>query len=295
MDRQTPCHGRVIRGEIITKTPSRWYLNLGLVGRQGHWSEKDRISGDVEEAGMRIANWMARGIGGVALLIGLTGPSSTVDTAFAVPPIYPRFDNCAGEQDGVEITLKRSVAMNAEITGVRVPNGRLIAELRTIERGEIYKIVVKPNPALQTKSVYVTGRIQIDVLLGNGKRISQDLPVTVRLPNRISSKPARTVYFRRSEVRNLRTDASSSVVKEVVLTSKVSGGWYSFKVTKIEITEPHFRIEIQSVEEGREYKILIEIDSLPDDPTRKSLKGNLIIHTDDELQPTLKLRVLAFL
>lgn len=218
-----------------------------------------------------------------------------VTTAFTVSPTYPRLNTVLGEDDTLVVTLNKAVDAEFKVTAVKALNNRVIPELETVVAGQTYKINVKANITGKTKSTYFTDRIQVDVEGANGKKMSQDVPVTIRLKNRISSKPARTVYFRRPEVNALRTNAAAPVVKEVVIKSEVTKSDHNFQITKVEVTDAHFRTEVQPVTPGKEYKILIKIDALPDDPTVKSLKGDLIIHTDDPSQPTIKLRVLAFL
>ena len=68
-----------------------------------------------------------------------------------------------------------------------------------------------------------------------------------------------------------------------------------FKITGVEVTEKAFKTKIETITEGKEYKITVELDSLPEDATVRSLKGDLKITTDEPSKPEISMRVLAFI
>lgn len=218
-----------------------------------------------------------------------------IATAFEYAPAYPRLDILRGDENSsLNITLKKSVNMPFTITGVKALNNRVQPELKpTADGGKTYELVVKPTSDPSGKTAYFSDRVVIEVE-GDGKKMSQDIPVVIRLKERISVKPPRTVYFRRPEVQALKA-GSGPVAKEVVVKSEVPGDDHTFNITEVEISESRFKATVEPVREGKEYRITVTIDSLPEDPSVKSVKGDMIIHTDDPSQPTISMRVLAFI
>lgn len=219
----------------------------------------------------------------------------TVATAFTVIPNLPRVECVRGEDEcTLKVVLQRAVDEEFTVKGVKATNERVIPELIEKEAGKLYHIEVRANTESDNKNTYFSDRLEVDIVNAQGKAMTQNIPVTIRLKNRISVKPLRTVYFRRPEVQKLRS-GGAPVTKEIVVKSEVTRGDHSFKVLKVELSEDRFKTRIVPVQEGKEYKVEVQIDQLPDDPALKSLKGDLIIHTDDPAQPKIEMRVLAFI
>lgn len=218
----------------------------------------------------------------------------TLQTAFNVTPPTPRITLVKGEgQESLDITLERALDTPAKITGVKAANNKVRTELVEKEAAKSYVLKVTANEEGDQKSTYFSDRLTIDVEL-QGRKLSQDIPVTIQLKSRIAVTPPRTIYFRRPEVQAL-SSGTAPVTKEILVKSESKKPDHRFSITKVEINEPKFEAKVETVNEGREYKISVQLKSLPEDATVKSLKGDMKIHTDDPSEPVIEMRILAFL
>ncbi len=218
-----------------------------------------------------------------------------VATAFTVIPNLPRVECIRGEDEcTLKVVLQRAVDESFKITGVKASQSRVIPTLKENADGKSYTVEVRANTESDNKNTYFSDRLLVEITGPDKKVMTQTVPVTIRLKNRISVKPLRTVYFRRPEVQKLRT-SKTPITKEIIVKSEVIRNTHLFKVTKVDSTNDAFKTKIVPIKEGKEYKVEVQISELPTDQTIKSLKGDLIIHTDDKEQPKIEMRILAFI
>lgn len=217
----------------------------------------------------------------------------TVATAFEATPSSPRFEILRGQEEAQTVKLKRAGKLEFKIKEVKTQNNRVNVELKEIKKDEEYELLVTAGADTDTKNPYLSDRIVVEVEGADGRTMSQDIPVTIRFKDVISVTP-RTLYFRRNEVKPLREKKVEKIEKTVVIKSE-GGDDHTFNVKKVSATEERFKIKLETVKEGKEYKITVELDSLPEDSTVRSLKGDLKIETDDPSKPEVTMRVLAFI
>ena len=217
----------------------------------------------------------------------------TVSTAFKAEPAAPRFEVLKGTKETKTVSLKKTSKMEFKIKEVKTQNQRVAVELKEIKADEEYELLVTANPDAQSKNPYLSDRIIVEVEGADGRTMSQDIPVTIRFKDLVSVTP-RTLYFRRNEVKPLREKKTEKITKVVTIKSEGDDG-HVFKITGVEVTEKAFKPKIETITEGKEYKITVELDSLPEDATVRSLKGDLKITTDEPSKPEISMRVLAFI
>src|SRR5262249_39927517 len=105
------------------------------------------------------------------------------------------------------------------------------------------------------------------------------------------------VYFRKNDFQALK-DKGTPAVKTVELKAALDEP-YAFKIkeTKLDTTDPFFNVKVEPVKDGREYKLAVTVDKMPDmqkDPKQTSLKGNITVLTDDPQMPEIQIRCVAF-
>jgi hypothetical protein len=216
-----------------------------------------------------------------------------ISTAFKAEPAAPRFEILRGVKSTQIVKLTKTSKMEFKIKEVKTQNQRVAVELKEIKADQEYELLVTANPDEDNKNPYLSDRIIIEVEGADGRTMSQDIPVTIRFKDIVSVTP-RTLYFRRNEVKPLREKKVPTITK--VVTVKSEGGEdHVFKITGVEVTEKAFKTKLETVKEGKEYKITVELDALPEDATVRSLKSDLKITTDEPSKPEISMRVLAFI
>ena len=89
--------------------------------------------------------------------------------------------------------------------------------------------------------------------------------------------------FSRTEIKPLRDGKTEPVSKTVEIKS-LAGPEHVFKVTKVDKQTDSFETRLETVTEGKHYRLVVLLSKLPDVSTR-TLREKIVIHTDD---PSLK-------
>ncbi len=239
-----------------------------------------------------------------------------VETVFNVEPSYPRIEAIRGTANpSTVITLTRTVDQPFKVTGVskaqtttttaRKTNdpSRLVTSLEETDTPGVYNLTVTAPTKEGERSLNFYEKLTIDIEDESGKKLSQDVSVTVRFKDRISHSP-RTVWFRRNEVQAYRARLEgasaggqqqpvAAAEKSVTFKSEVED--FQFNITKVESSDPHFSAAFETIRPGNEYKVKVSLEKLPEDRTIRSLKGDIVVHTDDPANPEIKFRVIAYL
>ena len=116
------------------------------------------------------------------------------------------------------------------------------------------------------------------------------------------------MWFKRKEVQEFQAAldggqpaSADATVKSVIFKSEVEG--FKFNITKVASESDFFGVTVEPVTEGSEYKVNVKILKLPDEgegegekkETQRSLKGSIIVNTDDPAHPEIKFSVIAYL
>ena len=197
-----------------------------------------------------------------------------IDSLFKVDPEQPRIQTVKGVGQGnLSLTLTKAIPAEVKVLGAKSQSGRLLVDLKEVQAGTTYKIDVKTNYG------------------------PQDIPITVQVKDRIDLNP-RSVYFKRTDFQPLK-DKGTPVEKVVEMKAALDAP-YAFKVlnTKVEDPDNVFKVKLEPVKDGREYRVVVTIDKLPplpeDQKVQKSAKGNITLTTDDPLMKEISLRCIAF-
>ncbi|UCG52340.1 MAG: hypothetical protein JSW58_01960 [Candidatus Latescibacterota bacterium] len=144
-----------------------------------------------------------------------------------------------------------------------------------------YKIKVWKNPKLPT--LHTWGSLFIDT---NSEHSPQKVvQVNVSTRGAIVCQPSQLNFgafnFARAEKdKDAPTEKSLTVFK-------VKG---DFQITNVEFTSSDFKAEVQPVEEGKKYKVVV---SFVPEAKKKTYYDEMIINTDDPNEPSVRVRLLA--
>ena len=238
-----------------------------------------------------------------------------VDTIFAIDPKYPIIEVIRGtENPSTVVTLTRTVEEPYKITNITSntpqPKGattpreaRVETDLEETSDG-VYKLTLTALTDKVKTNFYE--RLDLEIKDGD-KTWEQRVSVSVRFKNRISRRP-RTVWFKRKEVQEFQAAldggqpaSADATVKSVIFKSEVEG--FKFNITKVVSESEFFGVTVEPVTEGSEYKVNVKILKLPDEgegegekkEKQRSLKGSIIVNTDDPAHPEIKFSVIAYL
>ncbi len=219
-----------------------------------------------------------------------------VETIVKVEPQNPKIITVRGTgQAETEITLSKAVQEEIKILGAKAKSGRLALDLKEVQPGSLFKLLVKTNYPPDLTQSYFSENITLDVKVGE-RELSQNFYVSVQLKSRIETTP-RMVYFRRTDFQPLK-DKGTPAVKTVQIKAALDAP-YQFKITsfKADSPDPFFKLGVQPVQEGREYRLTVTVDKMPEVPSERkyrSLKGNIKLTTSDPEIPEIDLRCVAF-
>jgi hypothetical protein len=227
-----------------------------------------------------------------------------IDTLLKVDPEQPKIQTVKGKGQGqTEITLTKNTSGEPKVLGAKSQSGRLLVELKEEQPGQRWKLLVKTNYGPQDTQSYFSESIQCEVQLPE-KKMTQDVPVTVIVKDRIEINP-RSLYFKKSDFQPLKDKGTPT--EKMVEVKTILDEPYKFQITNIKIEDPDnfFKVKQETVKDGREYKLVITIDKLPEMPApaagagpaatpQKSMKGNIVLTTDDPNMKEISIRCIAF-
>jgi hypothetical protein len=119
----------------------------------------------------------------------------------------------------------------------------------------------------------------IQLVTDHPKAGTVEIRVNGKIDGNINVRPT-ALYFLGS------TSAKPTTSQELRLTQRPEGG---LKITKVSSDNPDFTAELSAVEEGMEY--LIKVDRLASSTGRA--QGKLLVSTNDPLQPTIEVPIVA--
>ncbi len=216
-----------------------------------------------------------------------------VVTAYKITPENPRIETVVGaKQASTLVTLQKEVQQPFKVISVKSQNNRILSDLVETKAGETYQLNLTAVPDPNSKIPSYSERVNIEVEGEGGKKINQEIYVSVQFKERITANP-RTVWFQRNEVKDLRE--KKTPVSKTVTVKNETPGEFKFKITQLEVKEGDFKVTQETVKDGDEYRVIITLEKLPEDPNVKSVKGNIVIHTDDPSNKEIQMRVIAYI
>ncbi len=146
-----------------------------------------------------------------------------------------------------------------------------------------YVLNVFKNPRLPTLTVYGT------LFAHTNSKLSPktEIPVNVMTRGDISVSPI-TLNF--GDVRFGDNAAEGAPVTKSVIVSKPTG---EFRIASIDLNNANFRAVTETVMDGRQYRVLVTFRPPMKRPDRNNEIAEMIIHTNDSLEPAIRVQVVA--
>jgi hypothetical protein len=205
-----------------------------------------------------------------------------VEAFFVVEPPAPRIEVVRGSApQPTKVMLKRNSQATFKVKELKTESKIMKAALAEVTPGDLYEIAINADLGDDPRPYYYE---QVDVKLDvNGKDFDVPIRVQVTVKNRIDVLPRSTVYFSRTEIKPLRDGKPDPISKTVEIKS-LAGPEHVFKVTQVDKQTDSFETKLETVVEGKHYRLIVLLSKLPDVSTR-TLREKIVVHTDD---PSLK-------
>jgi len=215
-----------------------------------------------------------------------------VEELFQRKPQLPRITILRGSpSEPLEIELSRKPSDTpVRVVEVTSKGPILDPKLVEVEAGRLYKIIVTAVVTEDRKFYQETLTVKVD--RDGEKQLEIPIPVSITVKERIHVEPRSSVYFNRKDTQKLAEPDAAPLEKQLEIKS-LGGEDHKFKILGVENAGTHFATAVETVEEGRHYRLTISLKALPTDTRQKRINEKLLIKTDDASVPELKITALA--
>ena len=216
----------------------------------------------------------------------------SVEKLFAIDPQLPRMSTVRGtEPEPLKIKLTRAKSDKpVKIVGATSSGKILSATVITIKEDEAYEIdlVAKVDG---TRKFYQEN-LMVKVAAGEEKTLEIPIPVSITVKERIHVEPRSSVYFNRKDTKKL-TLANAEPLSKVLVIKSLGGADHNFKITDVSNAGGAFETKVETVAEGKEYKLVVTLPRLPTDEKQRRINEKIILKTDDTTVPEITVTALA--
>ncbi len=174
---------------------------------------------------------------------------------------------------------------------VRLEKGLVAAVLKKTKPGNPFMVEIRPWSISRYKNNVRSDTLLVEVSV-EGKDLVQSFPISIILKDRIQVLPSKSFFFSRRVTKKLKMPGAPPPTK--ILNIKSAGSpAHTFRIKKITTNDKHFRVKVETVKAGKHYRLRVEMLPLPADFKGRTLRGTILIETDDPLVPRLKLPGIA--
>ncbi len=211
-----------------------------------------------------------------------------IDPAVKVEPKLPRMEVIRDvTPEPLTVTLTRASKHPVVIKGVSSKNEVVKPELKVVEDGEVYQILVSPNLPNESKKYHYA---QLDVQVAvNDKTFDLPVRVSITVKDRISATPG-SVYFSRRDTEKLKAPGAEPASKTLKIESLDPN--HSFKITDVQIQGTHFDHRVEPVVDGKKYNLIVMLPKLPEGNKRRIVE-KIVVRTDDKKIPEITVNATA--
>jgi hypothetical protein len=204
-------------------------------------------------------------------------------------PAQVRLSGLAGSALSGEVTLSAGTPLGIEVTGAKALKQQCEVEGIDPLGDGTYRLRVTAAPA-QLPGM-LRDIVEVDVVTTDGKDHKTQIPIIIDHMDRISMAPRGNIVFQRRDTDRLKQAGAPPVRRDIQLYSSTPE--IHFTVTGAEILdvpEGVFETDLRTVKEGERYIVSVLVREYRDDP---SIRGRLVIHTDDPEMPDREVRLYA--
>jgi len=214
-----------------------------------------------------------------------------VDPFFEIDPKAPKVNIVrGGTSPPLKVKLRKKTKADFTIKGVTTESKVLTAELAEIEKGSLYEVSLVANSSNDDRKYYYEN-VQVEVE-ANGQEFKIPIRVSVAVKDRIDIQPRTSVYFGRKDTQTLSKPDAAPLIKALDLQS-LGGPDHTFKVTDVSNANPTFVTKLETVEDGKHYRLIVSMSSVPTGNTARTIRDTILIKTDDPTVKELKVSALA--
>ena len=214
-----------------------------------------------------------------------------VDPFFEVDPKAPKVHIVrGGTSPPLKVKLRKKTEAEFTIKGIKTESKVLTATLSEVEEGKLYEVELQAKSSDDDRKYYYEN-VQVDVE-ANGQEFKIPIRVSVAVKNRIDIQPRTSVYFGRKDTQQLAKPDAEPLTKTLELQS-LGGPEHTFKVTKVSNQNPTFETKLETVEDGKHYRLIVSLSKLPAENKARTIRDTILIETDDPTVKELKVSALA--
>ena len=216
-----------------------------------------------------------------------------IEEPFTIEPNLPRIDYVRGMQaEPLQVLLRASSARKIEFRGATVEETKkdiVRVEFEEVEPSALYRLKVTPTVP-DTAAQYHTVEVNVQTV-ADGKPLDVPVRISIKVRNRIEATPP-SFYFTRTETDKLKAAGSSGVSKSSEIRTLDPN--HSFQVTGVEVIGSTFQANLETVAEGKHYRVVVTLPDLPSEDTRR-ISEKVIVNTTDEMVPQITMNAIASL
>jgi hypothetical protein len=157
-------------------------------------------------------------------------------------------------------------------------------DLRELEAGRTFSAEISSLISLDER-IAIHGESLLAAVEVDGQLIELSVPLTILIKDRIDVTPSRSVWFPRKETETLKVPGAPLPAKTLELTS-IGRPAHRFQITSIKVEKGGFRTRVETVEEGRRYRLTVELER-PEGTATRLIRDNLVVETDDPRVPKI--------
>jgi Protein of unknown function (DUF1573) len=211
---------------------------------------------------------------------------SKVPLLTVTPPGTIFLQGVYGDPVEQELTLEsHEEGLDLKVLGVRSDiDDKITYEVKPGTKKGEYKLRVTKNPTLPTTSEYGS----IFVKTNSTRQPEAILQVHVMTKGSISVSP-NILNF--GAVNFAGENAPAEPVSRYVMLTKTTPG--TFQVQDVTVSNPCFAAKVEPVNAGQIYRVNVTFTPPVKKAKRQNERAELIIHTDDERSPSIRVQVMA--
>jgi hypothetical protein len=213
------------------------------------------------------------------LILTPSMPKVEVVRASTAPPIPPAL-----------VRIEPNLGKTVKLSSVVPLKGFLAASLREVAAGKKYELSLSPTLKKEDKTAFQTEALETRVEV-DGKALVLRLQVSVVQKERIDVSPSKSIYFHRKMTEGAGKPGGQKPAMSLEVES-IGGPAHRFKITKTAVKNQVFKVALETVEEGRHYRLQVVLDKTPEKGER-FLRDSIELTTDDPEVPLLTIPAMA--
>ena len=190
----------------------------------------------------------------------------------------------------IVISFSPTVEKPFKARSVKALKGNLEPSLVAVEPGKKYTVTLKPTLRDTDESAFQSEVLEILVEI-DGREIPLRTTIAILLKDRIDVLPARSVYFHKKDTDKMGRADSPELKRSIELKS-IGGPGHRFTIKGAKAKGDAFRVSIQTLEEGRSYRLDAVLVKGPE-KDKRFLRDTIEVETDDPEVPLISIPAVA--